>query len=146
MRPCLTQVAAIALTVAGCGGGDQFPVASTTGRVVCEGQPLPKARVFFEPLQTGDSARVGKQGLAIADADGRFVVSTYGANDGAVVAKHRVRVDRPGDPDEQPPYRCPCVLNSELDVMEVDVKARQKNEFEVVLKKKTGQEKAPLHD
>ena len=131
--------------LAGCSSGD-FPVAATRGQVICEGRPVPRARVFFEPLETGKSAIVGKQGLATADAEGKFVISTYGENDGAVIGKHRVRVDRPFDPDEKPPFKCPCVLNAEVNVMEVEVKKGETNEFEVVLKKKTGQEPKPLAD
>ena len=112
--------------------------------VVCQGQPVPHARVFFEPLETGESAIVWKQGFAVAAAYGTFVLSTYEPNDGAVVGKHRVRVDRP-HAEDYPKFTCPCVLNSEVDVMEVVVKADTVNEFEVVLKQKTGREK-PLLD
>lgn len=99
--------------------------------------------VFFEPLQTGKSALVGKAAFATAEADGTFVLSTYGTKDGAVVGKHRVRVGPP-HPEDYPRYKCACVLNSEIDVMEVDVKKGQTNEFEIVLKKKTGQEPKQL--
>jgi len=132
------------LLLAGCADSDQFPVAQTRGRIICEGQPVPHARIFFEPLQTGTSALVGKQGFAVAEADGSFVLTTYKPNDGAVVGKHRVRVDRP-HPEDYPKFTCPCVLNSEVDVMEVEIKPDTVNEFEVVLQKKTGREK-PLLD
>jgi len=138
---CLAALEALA----GCSSGD-FPVAPTRGQVICEGQPVPRARVFFEPLETGKSAIVGKQGLATADQDGRFVLSTFGENDGAVIGKHRVRVDRPFDPEEKPAFKCPCVLNAEVDVTEVEVKKGVTNEFQVVLKKRTGQEPKPLAD
>lgn len=126
--------------LAGCGGAGEFPTAKTTGRVLCEGQPVPLVTVFFEPLQTGKKALVGKQGVAFAEADGTFAISTYGDKDGAVVGRHRVRVGPPrGGPP--PGFKCDCVLNSEVDVTEVEVKAGQKNNFELVLKKRTGQEK-----
>jgi hypothetical protein len=131
--------------LAGCSSGD-FPTAPTSGRVVCEGQPVPHVMVFFEPLQTGKSALVGAQGRAIAAEDGTFAISTYGKNDGAVVGRHRVRVGPP-HPEDYPGYKCACALNSEVNVMdEVDVKKGQKNEFELVLKKKTGREPKPLPD
>src|SRR6185503_13088729 len=97
--------------------------------------------VFFEPLQTGKKALVGKQGFAYADAEGKFNISTYGTHDGAVIGHHRVRVGPPHGEDH-PKFKCACVLNPEIDVMEVDIK-KGKNEFELVLKKKTGRE-APL--
>lgn len=101
--------------------------------------------VFFEPMQTGKTALVGKQGFAYADENGQFEISTYGENDGAVVGHHRVRI---GPPDRSVVARfdCPCAVNPELDVMEVDIVKRQKNEFEVVLKKKTGREPKLLGD
>jgi hypothetical protein len=126
-------VAGICLAAAGCGGG-AFPVAKTSGQVLCEGVPVPQAFVYFEPLQTGSAAIVGKAAFARADDQGRFVLTTYSSNDGAVVGKHRVRVDRPG-------YDCACVLNSEVDVMEVEIVAGKQNEFEVNLPKKTGRER-----
>ena len=131
--------------LAGCGSEGDFPTAKTTGCVICEGQPVPHVMVFFEPLQTGKAAMVGKQGFAIAAADGTFAISTYGEKDGAVVGRHRVRVGPPHSEDH-PGYKCACVLNSEVDVMEVDIKRGEKNEFELVLKKKTGRERKPLPD
>ena len=52
---------------------------------------MPHVRVFFEPLETGRSAIVGKQAIAVTQADGTFVLSTYGTGDGA-------ERDRSGDP------------------------------------------------
>src|SRR5262245_12585874 len=124
----------------GCTTSD-YPTAKTTGRVICEGQPVPHVIVFFEPMQTGKSALVGKQGVAHAETDGTFSISTYGENDGAVIGHHRVRVGLPRG-DDLRDFKCACYINPEVDVMEVDVK-KGKNEFEIVLKKKTGRE-APL--
>ncbi len=135
MRTIALVLAGLLLT-AGCGPGGDFPVSRTTGRVLCEGQPVPHVMVFFEPLQEGKSALVGKQGFAFADEQGNFAISTYGSGDGAVVGKHRVRVGPP-DGEEHPGFRCACVLNSEVDVAHVEVKAGEDNEFELVLKKRT---------
>ena len=143
--PCVVLMGLGCLLMAACANPDHFPLAETRGRIVCEGQPVPHARVFFEPLQTGESALVGKQAFAVAEADGTFVLTTYESGDGAVVGRHRVRVDRP-HPEDYPRFTCPCVLNSEIDVMEVDVKPDTVNEFEVVLKKKTGRERPLLDD
>ena len=123
----------------GCGASGEFPTAPTSGKVVCEGKPAPHVMVFFEPLEGGKSAIVGRSGFAIADEEGRFVLSSYGKNDGAVVGKHRVRVGPPHREDF-PNYKCDCYLNSEVDLIpEIEVKPG-KNEFELVLKKKTGRE------
>jgi hypothetical protein len=53
----------VALATCGCRGGS-FPVAKTSGRVVCEGQPVKRAQVYFEPIQDGKSAVIGKQGFS----------------------------------------------------------------------------------
>ena len=139
------SIAMASILVTGCGAVGDFPTAPASGRVVCEGQPVPHVMVFFEPLQEGKSALVGKQGFAIAKPDGTFHISTYGEQDGAVVGKHRVRVGPPHSEDH-PGFKCTCVLNTEVDVMEVEVKTREKNEFELVLKKRTGREPKPLRD
>jgi hypothetical protein len=137
-------IAALSLLIGGCNFGGEFPTAPTRGRVVCEGQPVPHVMVFFEPVETGKSALVGKSGFAIAKEDGTFVISTYGTGDGAVVGHHRVRVGLPHREDF-PNFKCECYLNSEVDLTEVDVKKGQ-NEFELVLKKKTGREPPPRKD
>jgi len=140
----MVQLVGLSLSLLGCNSSGSFPTAPTTGRVICEGQPVPHVIVFFEPMQTGKSALVGKQGVAHAEADGTFFISTYGEKDGAVIGHHRVRVGMPRG-DDHANFKCPCYINPEIDVMEVDVK-KGKNEFEVVLKKKTGREPALLKD
>jgi hypothetical protein len=123
----------------GCGSGGDFPTAPTSGKVICEGKPVPHVMVVFEPLETGKSAMVGRAGFAYADKDGNFVLSSYGKNDGAVIGKHRVRVGPPHR-ETYPDFKCDCYLNAEVDLIpEIEVK-RGKNEFELVLKKKTGRE------
>jgi hypothetical protein len=141
----LPPVLAVLWLHVGCGGEGDFPTAAASGRVMCEGQAVPHVMVFFEPLQTGKAALVGKQGFAIADANGQFTISTYGDKDGAVVGRHRVRVGPPHSEDH-PGFKCVCVLNPEVDVAEVEVKEGEKNEFELVLKKRTAQDPKPLRD
>ena len=119
------------MLLAGCGGIEQFPTAPVSGVVMCDGKPVPMAMVFFEPIASGNDAIVGKPGFSRADADGKFTLSTYGTGDGAVVGKHRVRVDTPptGIPDG-----CDCRFSDTIDVMQVDVKEGG-NEFTVNLPK-----------
>jgi hypothetical protein len=138
-------IAALSL-LAGCNSGGDFPTATTRGRVICEGKPVPHVMVFFEPMESesSKSAIVGRAGFAKAKEDGTFVLTTYDDGDGAVIGHHRVRVGPPHREDF-PNFKCDCYLNSEVDLMEVDVKKGQ-NEFELVLKKKTGREPAPRKD
>lgn len=90
--------------------------------------------VYFEPLGGGSdsSPLAGKQGFSWTDADGRFSISTYdpGGEDGAVVGKHRVRVGKGKS-------NCECATNEEKDLMQIEVKGGETNEFELVLPKKT---------
>lgn len=125
--------------VAGCGSSD-FPVAKVTGKVMCEGQPVAGCAVYFEPLRGGgsdESAIIGKPGFAFTKEDGTFTISTseVGAEDGAVIGKHRIRVGR-GE------AKCDCKMNDEFTLMEVEVKEDGNNDFEVVLPKATAQDVA----
>lgn len=126
-RHCLVAIFVLATSIAaGCGGGDSFPVAKTVGKVTCNGQPVAKAIVYFEPLQTGNSAKVGKQGFSFTGDDGSYTISTYGNGDGAVIGKVRIRVGR-GD------SKCDCVTNDEKDILQTEIKAGQTNTFDLTL-------------
>ena len=118
------------LAAAGCGSGlEEFPVAETAGVVLCEGKPVPFARVQFNPQarEGAKSANIGKPGFAFADAEGKFVLTTYHDGDGAIVGRHVVTaVPDPGNP-------CNCHSDDITPLMEVDVRADQKNAFEVVI-------------
>ena len=124
-------VASLALCGLGCGGGiDEFPVTETTGQIVCNGKPVPNVRVWFSPKATGNSANSGKQGHAVTDAEGRFAVSTYEIEDGAVVGTHEITVtqtDETGD--------CPCALNMGQAVKTVEIVVGEDNDFIIELPK-----------
>lgn len=80
----------------GCGSGKP-PVAPVSGKVVYQGKPLRFGYVFFHP-------EAGTQGRGAIQPDGTFTLTTYLDNDGAQIAKHKVRVtsfevqDPAGDP------------------------------------------------
>lgn len=139
---CLVICSILAIANLGCGGG-AFPTAPVSGTVVCEGKPVASAAVYFEPIEsaTATGAIVGKQGFAFTDSEGKFVISTYTPNggDGAVVGKHRVRVGK-GD------SKCDCYMNEEVDLMQVEVKDGEDNVFELVLNKKTRNDRPILSD
>ena len=125
----------MAALLTGCSGGlKEFPVAEVSGVVLCEGKPVPFAKVQFNPqaAEGSKSAEVGKPGFAFADKDGKFVLSTYGEGDGAVVGKHTVTAV----PDSAHP--CDCHSDDITPLMEVEVKAGQTNEFEVQVPLKKG--------
>ena len=93
--PCLQSAlplrsilgAAIAVTIVveiGCGDGrpTRLPV---SGRVLIDGVPLTKGNIKFVPANGRPS--VGKIG-----EDGRFTLTCYEGDDGALLGKHRVQV------------------------------------------------------
>lgn len=127
---CISFAAAACLS--GCGGLEEFPIVKVSGTVLCEGKPVPNAVIFFEPVASGGSAESGKQGFALSDSEGRFVVSTYGEGDGAVLGKHLVRV---GKSETSPP--CECALNAEKVLKEVELSGAEPVELELVLAKKS---------
>jgi hypothetical protein len=118
--------------VVGCGSGlKEFPCEVVTGVVMCEGQPVREAQVYFTPKVTGKSAEAGKPGFAWTGEDGRFELSTYGDGDGAIIGQHIVRVTTGSK------YPCNCVGEETRDLMEVEVKADEENEFQIALPKRT---------
>jgi hypothetical protein len=130
-RIVLTCLLSIGLT--GCSGGlKEFPCARASGKVMCEGQPVQGAIVYFSPKMTGKSAEVGKPGFAVTDASGGFVLSTYGDQDGAVVGPHVVRVTTSNE------FPCDCIGEETRDLMDVEIIADKDNEFEIKLPKRTG--------
>lgn len=128
--------------ISGCGSGQvKMPVALTEGRVVCEGQPVPFATVYFEPLPEGKNALTGKQAIGYADEQGYFTLTTYDKGDGAAIGKHRVRVGPAlGDAAKSAPP-CECALDPYTDVMEVTIQ-QGRNNIEIALKKATSAELA----
>ncbi len=119
---------ALLAAAVGCGDGiDKKPVALASGKVMCQGRPVANASVLFNPVTQGKSALAGKQAYANTDANGEFVLSTYGDRDGAVVGKHKVIVA--GDPKTP----CDCYAIDTRELMEVEIKADSPNVIEVVL-------------
>ena len=130
------------LAIAGCGQGiKEFPCAEASGRVTCDDKPVQGAIVYFSPKMKGKSAEVGKPGFAITDESGRFVLSTYGTADGAVVGTHVVRVTTSNE------FPCDCVGEETRDLMDVEIVADKPNEFEVKLPRRTAPvQKNPFDD
>lgn len=99
MEKCLVICRAIACTLAavalaataGCGSSD-YDVAPVSGTVLLNGEPFPQGKVMFAPAAADGGIKAGKPGFGDLQSDGRFVISTYGNQDGAVVAEHTVTV------------------------------------------------------
>lgn len=98
------------LTLPACDSGPEefrFDVYPTDGQVVSKGQPVPRAIVRFHPTDPS-KARVpeGKQGPEVVlttqtDADGKFVMSTYLADDGIPAGDYVVTVAALGRTEEE---------------------------------------------
>lgn len=119
--------------LAGCGGIKKFPTAPVTGQILCEDKPIPFAHVYFEPIADGNSAVVGKPGFAIADENGKFTLGTYSTEDGAVVGRHRVKIDPPNPGANPDGWSCDCKMSSNEIAMETEI-VDGDNNVEVVLK------------
>jgi hypothetical protein len=97
VRAISIQVAAAALTVAGCGGGDQVPREAVSGSVTLDGQPLPDGQITFVP-ETGQNAAAATIG------NGSYSIKR---SEGPSPGAHRVMVTRqiptgkkvPSDPE-----------------------------------------------
>lgn len=83
-RACWLCLAAACLVAGGCGDGrpSRVPV---SGVVLLDGRPLPKAAVRFYPPE-------GRSSQGRTDASGRFVLTCYEPDDGALVGTHQVVV------------------------------------------------------
>jgi len=82
-----------------CGCGGRSDIATVTGTVTLEGQPLANARIVFQPMGSG-SASYGR-----TDAEGKYELQ-YGEDImGATIGSHRVTISTfsAGDPDADPP-------------------------------------------
>jgi hypothetical protein len=90
----LRQMAVLAagtliLVPAGCGGS---PYAKVAGVVTVDGKPYRNAIVSFQPLGTANNPNPGRGSSALTDENGRYTLTTDDGRSGAVVGKHRVRI------------------------------------------------------
>jgi hypothetical protein len=81
------------LPTLGCGGADPYATVPVSGVVTCNGKPVANGVVNFTPLpdQEGRSER-GRVALGKTDSEGRFKLTTYENNDGALVGRHTVTI------------------------------------------------------
>lgn len=83
----------LAILAAGCG---QTSTLQVTGTVTYNGQPADKAEVHFTPAE-------GRPASGVTDAQGRFQLSTFSPDDGAMPGDHKVTVVQYYPPGEPPP-------------------------------------------
>ena len=90
MKLWFPSFACLLVAAAVCGCGPSHPhVVPTSGVVTYQGQPVAGAQVNF---MAPNAARAA---YGVTDAEGRFRLSTYGKEDGAVPGSHPVTVAKP---------------------------------------------------
>lgn len=92
------------LIVGGCSRpGYMKDVAPVTGHVTLDGKPVTEGYVTFTPQVTdgADPLNSGKAASGTIGSDGKFVLTTYGNEDGAVVGRHSVTFFRPDPEDDE---------------------------------------------
>ena len=100
MRKCaVALLSLLPLTLlSGCGGGSDRPeTVPVTGTVLYNGKPVEKAIVSFSCEGAPRSA------TGVTDAEGKFTLSTFGLNDGAIVGTHVITVNKPDPKADQAP-------------------------------------------
>jgi hypothetical protein len=76
----------------GCGGGaDQPDTVPVSGTITVEGKPLEGAQVSF----LGEGA--SRAAMGTTDAAGKYQLTTFEENDGAIVGKHTVSITKSRD-------------------------------------------------
>lgn len=86
MRICMKWwfLVLVLAAVSGCGDGHpkRVPVA---GRVLIDGKPLTRGDLQF-------NSKTGRPSIGKLDKDGRFSLSCYGQNDGALLGEHQIAI------------------------------------------------------
>lgn len=106
---CLGMLVAVSAMVAGC--GESRPVTCPVrGTVTCQGKPVPRGTVLFNPV---DPTRPPARGTIASD--GTYELTTYRAGDGAVPGEHKIVVNATTEVDParevgEPGYRIPQSL------------------------------------
>lgn len=92
----------LAAGLIGCGRASYMKeVAPVAGTIQLDGEPVTEGYVLFTPdVQSGsDPLSSGKSATGNIDREGKFQLSTYGDNDGALIGPHTVTFFRP-DPED----------------------------------------------
>lgn len=94
-RIAFAVVGVVALALAGCGGGPKL--ARVSGVVTVDGRPYKNAIVSFQPVAAAGGENAGMGSTALTDEQGRYTLMTIDGKSGAVVGKHKVRIQTKRD-------------------------------------------------
>lgn len=100
----LLILVALTLTIPmiGCGGGKPYKLATVSGTVTLDGEPVANAEVYFEPQPVDDNINVGPSSIGTTDSQGKFTLTTRFKEEGAVVGPHKVFIQYAGfDPEAE---------------------------------------------
>lgn len=78
-------VAALGTVLTGCGGADNPATYPVSGIIQYKGKPLSNVGVTFSPSQ-------GRAAVGRTDENGKFTLTTFDPDDGAIEGTHRVTV------------------------------------------------------
>ena len=92
---CLAALTCLfCLTSLGCGSGNPA-TAKVTGTVTVDGQPIQGAVVVFHPA-------TGRAATGVTDAAGKFALTTFEGQDGALPGEHKVAISKPPENEPMP--------------------------------------------
>ncbi len=92
---CRIWVVVVFAMQVGCGRSDPYATVPVKGVVTCNGKPLANGVINFTPVADQEGRGEGNRGRAAlgkTDEEGRFVLTTYKNNDGAIVGRHMVTI------------------------------------------------------
>jgi hypothetical protein len=94
LTPMKIWIALLIVAAAPCAGCQRSPyeIVPVSGQIRLNGEPLPDARLGFEPVSDGRGIVVGPASYAKTDEQGRFTLVTARSQRGAVAGKHQVWV------------------------------------------------------
>lgn len=81
------------LTIVGCGNHEGPELAEVTGKIMLDGEPLPRVNLRFVPEQPGGSPSFGG-----TNASGQYKLLFNAERTGAMLGKHRVEIE-PTEPE-----------------------------------------------
>lgn len=84
-RLTLVKSFAVAAIVGACGCSDRPATVPVSGKVQIDDQPLKFGSIVFVPEN-------GRQSSGTLDSEGKFSLTCYETNDGAMLGKHRIQV------------------------------------------------------
>jgi hypothetical protein len=139
----------VALTsVLGC---SDCKIASVSGTVKLDGEPLPNAVVIFQPLGDGE-VNPGVGSIGRTNDRGEYCLCLIGGGNGAVRGTHRVEISCPIDdgqncPDEdratKPPNKVPDRYNAESKTTFEVKRGENKADFDLTSNKSLATARSP---